>query len=472
MRWLGLIGSLVLAATCFPASEIHLRPGESIQEAIETAPAGSVIVLPPGLWRENLTIQEEISLRGAEAAQTVIAPATPGSPVITIASSQTISVTLEALTVAGGTGGCQGAWCPHGILVTGSARLTLVSCEIRGNAACGLFVSGEAEVTASETSFLENQAGVWVHGQAQVTLQGCDLQGNSYGLIVTGLGRVTAQESLISNNLEDGVLVADGGRVYLWDNEISQNGRVGVCIDLPGCYRTQRSFTGLVRGEDNTVPESDQPDANGLAPFCPAELAFLRLRLGGIFPPPDPEALLARLPLPLPPLGSPEAPVAILEFSDFSCPYCARFTLETLPQLEEEYIGPGLVKLFFFPYPLHGEGARLGAQAAFCALSQGLFWEFQEAAFRYMEEHGFPELGERELMDIMASVGGDHQELSQCLATARWARAVEECIAIGRELGVRGTPTFFLGGWVVPGAYPYPVFQGILNWLLNRSSGG
>jgi len=447
-----------------------LSPGESIQAAIDAAAAGSVIVLSSGLWQEHITITKDLVLRGTSGGESVISAAEEGLPVISIASAQTISVTLESLTVVGGAGECRDTRCPHGIWVTGSAKLTVVSCEVRGNATCGLFANGAVEVSASQTIFSENQTGVWVHGEAQVKLQDSQVWGNYYGLIVTGSGELVVRESVISQNQRDGVLVAEAGRVYLWGNEITQNGRVGVCVDLPGCYRTQRGFFGLVRGEDNAIPESGQPNANGVAPFCPRELAFLSFRLGGIFPPPDPEALLARLPLPLPPLGSPQAPIAILEFSDFSCPYCARFTLEILPQLEEEYIDTGLVKLFFFPYPVHGAEARLGAEAAFCALEQGLFWEFAEAAFQYAEEHGFPTLGQDELAEIMAEVGGDENELRRCLETARWAQAVEESIALGKELGVRGTPTFFLQGWAVPGAYPYPVFQGILNWILNQSA--
>lgn len=193
------------------------------------------------------------------------------------------------------------------------------------------------------------------------------------------------------------------------------------------------------------MPQGGESDSNGLALCCPRELGFLRS-----------------------PLGSAEAPVWMLEFSDFSCPYCARFALETLPQLKEEYIDPGRVRLHFLPFPVHGEAAKLEAQAAFCAAAQSLFWEFQEAAFKYAKENGYPELGEGELASILASAGGNPDELLSCLAAGTYAEAVEEVIAIARELGVRGTPTFFVGNQVIPGAYPYQTFRGLLDRALKQ----
>ena len=456
------------AALCAPA--VTVGPEGSLQAAIDAAPAGAVIQLTAGTWRENLVIAKPLVLRGQGADATQIAAAEPGTPVITVSSPQTISVTLEGVRITGGTGDCADpslGTCPHGILASGRVHLSLISCEIVGNASCGLFATQEADVTVTETDFTNNQTGLWVHSRARARVRGGRTSGNVYGLIASGQAELVVEGTQVTGNLQDGILAGDGARVYLWDCEIAGNGRIGICLDIPGCYRTSRAFTGLVRGAGNTVPGSDDPTANKLAPFCPRDLAFLRSRLGGIYPPPDVDALLERLSLPLPPLGSPEAPLTMLEFSDFSCPYCARFALETLPQLREEYIDSGRVRLYFLPFPVHGEAAKVEAEAAFCAAAQGLYWEFQKAAFSYAEEHGYPELGGEALALILGSVGGDPEGLLACLSSGTYAETVEQTIAIARELGVRGTPTFFVGQWTIPGAYPYPVFQGIIDHALG-----
>ena len=463
-----LFGALTL---CAPVIEVNV--GESIQAAIDSAPTGAIIELPPGTWRENLTITKPLILKGAGATKTIISSGKASYPVILVTSQQTISVTIEEIAIAGAYGeGCRdqaGGVRPHGVLVLGQVRLELISCEVTENALCGLFASDQAEVTTIQTTFTHNQTGIWVHSSAQAQLEQATVFQNDYGLIASTQANLVVRGSTIADNARDGVLVADGARVYLWQNEIAKNGRVGVCLDIPSCYRTQRVFTGLVRGAGNTVPPTGDPDGNGLAPFCPKDLVFLRSKLGGIYPAPSPAALFSRLPLPPPMLGSPLAPVVMIEFSDFSCPYCARFTLEVLPQLREEYIDTGKVRLYFLPFPVHGEAARKEAEVAFCAAAQGVFWGFQEAMFACAQENGFPEEFDLALLkSILKSAGGNPKELSACLSAGTYSRAVEEAIAIARELGVSGTPTFFVNGWAIPGAYPYELFRGVIDWALGR----
>jgi|Deesub1362A_J573_1020465.scaffolds.fasta_scaffold00343_5 predicted DsbA family dithiol-disulfide isomerase len=85
--------------------------------------------------------------------------------------------------------------------------------------------------------------------------------------------------------------------------------------------------------------------------------------------------------------------------------------------------------------------------------------------FAYAKENGFPEEYNLALLkSILKSVGGDPEELSTCPSAGTYFRAVEEAIAIARELGVSGTPTFFVNGWTIPGAYPYELFRGVIDW--------
>lgn len=139
-------------------------------------------------------------------------------PVATVVSPQTVSVTLEGLKISGGRGECidsQRLLCPHGVLVAGKARLFILSCEISDNVACGLFATGEAEVTAIRLSASGNSSGVWAHAQAKVSLQDATIFGNDYGLIATGKAKLAVEGCTVSDNDRDGVLIADGAKVYL-----------------------------------------------------------------------------------------------------------------------------------------------------------------------------------------------------------------------------------------------------------------
>ena len=458
----------VILLLVFPGWTEPIKEGEPLQAALEVLPSGATLELGPGVWAENLHITKSVVLKGAGPGNTVIRGAAPGYPVIAISGDGDVSVKLIGLTIAGA-GGRKCAdqrekLCPHGILVQGEAKVEIVDCEVVDNAGSGLFAEGHAEVTVADTSFSRNgQAGVWVHGEARLSVTGSAIMANYYGLIASAWAVVRVRGTKISYNERDGILVADAVRVYLWENEITGNGRVGLCVDIPGCYRTKRSFTGIVRGEGNELPREGET-MNRVAPYCPKALAPLATEFGGIYPPPSPDELFAGFPV----LGSPDAPLALIEFSDFSCPFCTRFALEVLPRLREEYIDTGKVRLFFLPLPVHGDAAR--KEAALCAAEQGLFWAFHDAVFAYSDEEGLPAEFDPELVaSILASVGGDPERLRECLSSGAHAQEVGRIEEIARELGVTGTPTFFLGNWSIPGAYPFELFRQFIDALLRRN---
>ncbi len=467
--------ALALAAP-LAAETVEVKAGQSLQAAIDSAPAGAVLRLGEGTWQEDITITKSITLRGAGVRETILKGTDSGQPVIRITGEESISVMLTGLGITGASGeSCADAasyLCPHGILVRGKARVQITKCQVTGNASCGLFAADEASLLATDSSFSGNKrAGVWAHGAARVRLYRVSLAGNAYGLLATKLSMALVKDSLIRANALDGLLLADGAYVYLWGNDISGNGRLGVGVDIPSCYRTDRTFSGLVRGAGNRIPGASEASGNAKGAVCPGEIDFLASQLGGVYPQPHVEELLKRVPAPI--LGSAEAPVVMLEFSDLSCPYCARFALNTLPQLRQEFIDAGKLRLYFFPFPVHGDVAIKEAEAGFCAADQGLFWEFQEAMFQRSLQGGFPDgFTPEAAAEVIQGVGGDPDALKACLAEGRHNAEVMESIAIARELGVRGTPTFFVGRWVVPGAYPYEVFQSVVEKALAEAAAG
>ncbi len=162
-------------------------------------------------------------------------------------------------------------------------------------------------------------------------------------------------------------------------------------------------------------------------------------------------------------LGDPNAPVTIVEFSDFQCPYCSKFVIETMPLIQENYIDTGLVNLVFRDYPLpsHADGA-VAAEAAECVGEEGddLYFAMHDAIFLNTELWSYSEDVEGALVSLAGELGVD---ISACLANGDMAQEVTDDLTAAREYGVSGTPTFFINGKKLVGAYPYEYFEMIIE---------
>ena len=426
---------------------ILVQTGSSIQEAIDRAPAGATIELAGGMWQENLMIDKSLSIRGRGPGETIITGKNPGHPVIRIAPGgvQTMSVTISGVAVSAGGNDCAEAEksvCADGILAEGRARITV-----------------------DDVSFTNSYAGIWLRSLVNATITRATLLGNTYGIVIAEQARANISNCTISNNREDGMIIADSARVKLNNSRITGNKNAGISVDVPPCYNTSRTFSGLIIGGNNTV---QVPSADQGIPVCPEDLSVISSRDGGFYPASAAEALLSLLPAAPPMEGSDDAPVTIIEFTDFTCPYCNKFATETLPQIEENYIDTGKAKLYFLPFPVHGEGAYRAAEAAFCAQEQGLFWDFQRLLIAQYKVRGSTVLTPAWLATIASATGADHDQFMDSLTAGTYAHAVQETVALGENLGVDGTPTFFINGRRIPGAAPYKVFAQMIDAELNK----
>lgn len=152
--------------------------------------------------------------------------------------------------------------------------------------------------------------------------------------------------------------------------------------------------------------------------------------------------------------GSPNAPVTIIEFSDFECPFCTRFYQQTLPSIEKNYINTGKVKFVYRDFPLgFHANAQKAAEAAECAAEQGKFWEMHNKIF----DGG--ELGVATLKQYATELGLDTSAFSECLDSGQMTSEVQKDFNDGKNYGVSGTPTFFINGIEIVGAQPYSVFE-------------
>jgi protein-disulfide isomerase len=170
-----------------------------------------------------------------------------------------------------------------------------------------------------------------------------------------------------------------------------------------------------------------------------------------------------------PVLGSPDAPVTIIEYSEYLCSYCRAFALETLPLIKEQYIDTGQVKLIFRDFPVHGEGSVAMAMVAECAADQDRFWEMNEVLFDRVEEWSASE----DLLDTVVGyadeLGVDTDVYYTCLQEGATIERIREDYLIGVQEGVNATPTFFVNGTLVRGAVPFEDFQTVIEDELAKS---
>ena len=171
-------------------------------------------------------------------------------------------------------------------------------------------------------------------------------------------------------------------------------------------------------------------------------------------------------------LGDPNAPVTLIEFSDFQCPFCRKFYKETLPQIKKEYILTGKAKLVYRDFPLvqiH-PGATPAAEGAECAQDQGKFWEMHDAIFDEQEKlgSGTVQFTADDVKKWAANIGLDTSKFNQCLDSGKYKQEVEKDLADGSAAGVNGTPATFVNGRLVSGAQPFSAFKVIIDEELKK----
>ncbi|HKJ92792.1 MAG TPA: thioredoxin domain-containing protein [Longimicrobiales bacterium] len=164
--------------------------------------------------------------------------------------------------------------------------------------------------------------------------------------------------------------------------------------------------------------------------------------------------------------GRPDAPVLVLEFSDFGCPYCSRFALQTLPQIDSEFIQPGTVRWKYVPFvigmfPNGGEAAR----AAECAADQETsdFWRMHDKLYANQREWRSTKDPEGLFLGYAKALDLDATAFAACYDS----QAIKDRIAVhnrlAERLGVQATPTFFVNGVRVQGALPMDQFRLLLR---------
>ena len=162
-------------------------------------------------------------------------------------------------------------------------------------------------------------------------------------------------------------------------------------------------------------------------------------------------------------LGAANAPVTIIEFSDFQCPFCQR-VMPTLKRVRETY--GDKIRIVWKDFPLtsiHPQAFK-AAEAGNCAREQGKFWEYHDVLFSNQQA-----LQPEFLKKYAADTGLDVVKFGACLDTAKYGDHVQEQMGVGTGLGIQSTPSAFINGRLVTGAQPYEAFVAIIDEELERA---
>lgn len=171
-------------------------------------------------------------------------------------------------------------------------------------------------------------------------------------------------------------------------------------------------------------------------------------------------------------LGDKNAPVTIIEFSDFQCPFCRKFWGETMPQIKKSYLDTGKARLVYRDFPLDFHpGAQPAAEAAECAEEQGKFWEFHDKIFAEQAKQGAGTIpfGANDLKKWAKGIGLNTAKFNECLDSGKYKDEVAKDTENGVAAGVSGTPTIFINGQRIVGAQPFAAFKAVIEQELEKA---
>ena len=236
-------------------------------------------------------------------------------------------------------------------------------------------------------------------------------------------------------------------------------------------------FNGDLQGPSDSTSSSPAEEATSSLAEPPAESNYLDVELG-----------------PYPSLGSSSAPVKIIQFADFQCPYCGTFHEVTFPKIKEQYIKEGKVEFYFHDFPfldLH-PSSKIAHQAARCATKQGSFWQLHNLIFQNQDE-----LNLEEIRELAGQLNLNQEQFLACLDTQKSKEPLKDSYNYARRLGLRSTPTFLISsgkvrfdqankdwiqeqlqkeekikldygeGWIVVGAQEFDIFKKIIETELS-----
>lgn len=169
-----------------------------------------------------------------------------------------------------------------------------------------------------------------------------------------------------------------------------------------------------------------------------------------------------------PVLGSPSAPVTIIEFGDYQCPKCDAWFKNEEPVIKANYIDTNKAKVYFVDFAYLGADSPVAAQAAYCAADQGKYWEYHDYLYSHQEGIQSGWASKDNLKSYATTIGLDASNFNSCLDSGKYADRVTHNKDIGSSKGVQGTPTFFIVGTdgtmqEIVGPQPSSAFSSVID---------
>jgi len=260
-----------------------------------------------------------------------------------------------------------------------------------------------------------------------------------------------------------------------------------ICFSLTGCDGDKLSNTNEAKGTEFTVILHQLELTRGEIRALRAEITKISRDIEKLSSQAGDQAATARAPVaPLNPaapvtlalekddivLGNPDARIAIVEFTDYQCPYCLRYHQSAYSEIKKNYIDTGKVRYVVrdFPLDFHAE-AESAAIAANCADKQGKYWEMRDELFANQTS-----LGDTLYARLATQLDLDEGSFKSCIGQEDVAKLVQSDVSYGESIGVRGTPNFFVGRIddvnlvdikQITGAQPYRSFSSAIDSLMN-----
>ncbi len=267
-----------------------------------------------------------------------------------------------------------------------------------------------------------------------------------FAILLLSLLTFVGCESVDLSNISDEDLERISEKAVICNEPYIRKG-IDCCLDRDGNQICDADERG-VGTSDDVVIEKETPKRDEIKPTEEYNLPIVQEDLE------DDDAVKGDL----------NAPITIVEFGDYECPFCARFYSQTFEQIDKQYIKTGKVRYVFrdFPLSFHRQ-AQKAAEAAECAGEQGRYYEMHDLLF----EQGV-QGGEAAFIGYAEEMGLDKSDFKDCLYSGEMAEEVLNDFAEGQRLGVQGTPNFFVNGIMISGAQPFTVFEQIIEKELEN----
>jgi protein-disulfide isomerase len=170
--------------------------------------------------------------------------------------------------------------------------------------------------------------------------------------------------------------------------------------------------------------------------------------------------------------GDEDAPVVMVEYADFQCPFCGKFARDVEPELVKRYVESGVLRMEWRDFPHLGQESVNAALAARAAQEQGKFWEYHDLLYQNQGPPNSKAFSDEGLIALAEKTGLDTERLESDYTSGKYERVVSQDFLEGQSKGITGTPTFYINGKVLVGAQPAEAFEEAIEEAAREAEDG